>query len=135
MKKLSFLLLIFTSCTFQACDDPADIKITERGTTEPDGNKIVISGSDEIILLTGIEWHEKTTDGSAGALKDKLSALPPDYRILLKKHVAEHSDFYFLCSAGDFPPIFRESGTVNFLPHRTAPILLTPMSRMPWMQL
>ena len=125
--------------------------ITKGGIAESDGNKIVITNASEILLIAGIEWHEKLIDGSVLALKNSLSALPADYHTLLKPHTLEHGSifnrvtldlgggddllltsekllelakskgykqipaaliekmydacrFYFICSAGDFPP-------------------------------
>lgn len=125
--------------------------ITKGGHAESDGKKIMISGADEVLLLTKIKWYEKLREGSVQALKDHLVTMPHDYNTLLKPHAAEHGEifnrvtldlgggndshltseellerardtdykhipaallekmydasrFYFICSAGDFPP-------------------------------
>ena len=68
--------------------------ITKGGRATSDGNKVVIDDAEEVLLLTGIEWHAKRNDGSAQALKERLRALPPDYQSLLRPHAAEHGEIF-----------------------------------------
>ncbi len=43
--------------------------VTKGGKTECDGKKIVISGADEVLLLTGIKWYEKISEGSVQGIE------------------------------------------------------------------
>jgi alpha-L-fucosidase 2 len=60
--------------------------IAKGGHVESDGKTITIASAKEVLLIAGIEWYAKRQDGSLPALKDRLTALPADYRALLKPH-------------------------------------------------
>jgi hypothetical protein len=68
--------------------------ITEGGRAQSDGKKIVVSDADEVLLLMGIEWHDKLQEGSVEDLKTDLLALPRDYGAILRPHAAEHGEIF-----------------------------------------
>lgn len=68
--------------------------IAKGGRAESNGTSIVISDAEEVLLLTGIEWHAKRTEGSAQVLKERLKALPQDYQALLRPHAAQHGEIF-----------------------------------------
>lgn len=68
--------------------------LVRGGHSESDGHKIIVSDADEVLLLTRIEWYGMLKEGSVQAMKESLSALPADYQLLLKPHVAEHKEIF-----------------------------------------
>ena len=68
--------------------------VIRGGHTDCDGGKIIVSGADEVLLLTKVEWNAKLNEGSVQKLKKSLAALPTDYQVLLAPHVAEHGKIF-----------------------------------------
>jgi hypothetical protein len=68
--------------------------VTKGGRVESDGERIVVTGADELLLLARVEWYAKHEDGSAEAVKSSLAALAGDYQKLLIPHAAEHGEIF-----------------------------------------
>ena len=68
--------------------------MAKGGRTQCDGQKIVVTGASEVLLVAGIKWYDKLENGSVEALKSKLLALPADYRALLQPHAAAHGEIF-----------------------------------------
>jgi len=68
--------------------------ITKGGNVKVDDGKLVVTDTDEVLLVTKIERYEKLKEGSVDVLKKSLRDLPKDYNKLLKPHVAQHSEIF-----------------------------------------
>ena len=68
--------------------------ITKGGHAKSDGNKIVITDADEVLILTTIKWYENLKDGSVATLKKSMLDLPQDYKTLLQPHAAAHGEIF-----------------------------------------
>lgn len=68
--------------------------ITKGGTVRSDSGRMVISGAEEVLLVTKVERYEKLREGSVEAMKESLLAMPQDYQTLLRPHVAMHGEIF-----------------------------------------
>ena len=77
--------------SLQGCEGVARV-IAKGGTRKSDGDKLVITNADEVLVLTRIELtHDYATPG-IDKLKQTVSMLEPDYAALLKRHAAVHGE-------------------------------------------
>lgn len=70
--------------------------VVRGGTTSTDQTTgtLTITGADEILLLTLLERYLSTDAWQSQALEQRLSTLPPDYTVLLARHVRLHQPLY-----------------------------------------
>jgi hypothetical protein len=68
--------------------------ITKNGTTKIEGNKIIISSADEILVLIRIELTKDFTNSGIDKLKDSLAQISGDYGTLLKRHAKVHGEIF-----------------------------------------
>ena len=77
--------------SLQGCEGVARV-VVKGGTRQADGDKVVINGADEVLVLTRVELTDNGDARDFETLKQSVSALPPDYTGLLKRHVKVHSE-------------------------------------------
>ncbi|MBC8869496.1 MAG: glycoside hydrolase N-terminal domain-containing protein [Planctomycetes bacterium] len=70
--------------------------VVKEGRIRNDGHKIIVTDASEVLLLMGVEWHERLEADSVEILKlkEKLLALPVDYQKLLRPHAAAHGRIF-----------------------------------------
>ncbi len=68
--------------------------VVKEGRVRGDGHKIIVTDAAEVLLLMGVEWHERIKAESVDTLKRKLLALSADYEKLLRPHVEAHGGIF-----------------------------------------
>lgn len=77
--------------SLQGCEGVSRI-IVKNGTRKTDGDKLVVAGADEVLVLTRIELTHDYAGPAIDSLKQAVSAIAPDYGTLLKRHAKVHGE-------------------------------------------
>jgi hypothetical protein len=68
--------------------------ITPNGTSRTEGNKIIITGADDVVVLIRIELTKDFANSGIGELKKSLAQISDDYDTLLKRHAKIHGEIF-----------------------------------------
>jgi alpha-L-fucosidase 2 len=68
--------------------------VLKGGGLSVEGKQIVIHDADELLLLVCIEPNYQATGSIVDQMKERLTAVSSDYKMLLKKHTAIHGEMY-----------------------------------------
>jgi hypothetical protein len=68
--------------------------VVRGGKTIPNGDSISVSGADEVLVFTKIELLHDYTNSQIENLKNSLSQINPDYKILLERHAKIHGAIF-----------------------------------------
>jgi hypothetical protein len=79
--------------SIHALEGVADVHV-EGGTIRADGDKLVVSGSDSILVFVDIEMIYDPAVSKLDDMRKAIAALPKDYDALLKKHAAIHGALF-----------------------------------------
>jgi len=75
--------------SIHALEGVADVHV-EGGTTKAEGDKLVVSGADSILVFIDVEMIYDPSTSKVSDMRNIIAALPKDYGTLLKKHAAIH---------------------------------------------
>jgi len=79
--------------SLQGYDGAARV-IAKGGTKKVDGDKIIITGADEVLVLTRVELNFDYSKSMLDDIKKSLEAIQPDFNALLKKHAKVHGEIF-----------------------------------------
>jgi len=68
--------------------------VIRGGKTIPNGDSISVSGADEVLVFTKIELLNDYRNSQIENLKNSLSQINPDYKILLERHAKIHGAIF-----------------------------------------
>ena len=79
--------------SLQGCEVVARVVAT-HGTTTNEGNKIVVKGADEVLVLMRVNPTKDFATSGIDELKKELTAMPTAYDVLLQRHAKEHGAIF-----------------------------------------
>jgi alpha-L-fucosidase 2 len=68
--------------------------IVKKGAAKPQGDKIIISDADEVLVLARIELTKDYAKSGIENIKKSLSKISANYDTLLKRHAKVHGEFF-----------------------------------------
>ena len=68
--------------------------IVENGTTEPEGDTLIVTGADQALVFVDIDVIYDPEHSWIKDMKNFLADLPADYKTLLKRHVKIHGELF-----------------------------------------
>ena len=68
--------------------------ITKNGTTKTDGDKIIVSGADEVLVLISLELTKDFAHPGIEIIKEALAKITDNYDSLLQRHSKVHGEIF-----------------------------------------
>jgi hypothetical protein len=79
--------------SIHALEGVADVQV-EGGTTRVDGDTLVVSGAEAVLVFVDIELLHDPDASKVGDMRKAMAALPKDYDALLKRHAVLHGGLF-----------------------------------------
>ena len=82
--------------SLQGCAGLARV-VAKGGTARAEGDKMVVRGADEVLVLLRIELLGEPSDAPVARMKKRLTKVKPDFEALLARHVEMHGRLFNRC--------------------------------------